>query len=140
MKLKQKLEKLRKENDLTSQKLRNCVKNAKNLGINIDSLLGYDTYIDFQKYLKKLDEKIKGNVLDKILKDFRRFSEEDPTNVVLQRFNIILKELGGVKMVKMINFIEEDDKDVKLSDLLFMKKKLAEKDAIIQEKDALIQQ
>lgn len=43
-------------------------------------------------------------------------------------------------MVKMINFIEEDDNDAKLSDLPFMKKKLAEKDALIQEKDALIQQ
>lgn len=58
--------------------------NAKNLGIKIDSLLGYDVYIDFRKYLKKLDQKIKGNVLDKIFKDFRRFSEEDPTNVILR--------------------------------------------------------
>ncbi len=139
VKLKLKLEKLMQENDFTSQKLRNCVATAKNLGINIDSLLGYDAYVDFQKYLKKLDETIKGNVLDKILKDFRRFSEEDPTNTILQRFNIVLKELGGIKMDGMIGFIEEDDDDVKLSDLPFMKKKLAEQERAFQEKELVFQ-
>lgn len=140
IKLKRKLEKLMQENDLTSQKLRNCVTTAKNLGINIDSLSGYDAYVDFQMYLKKLDQTIKGNVLNRTLKDFRRFSEEDPTNVILQRFNVILRELGGIKMNGMISFIEDDDDDVKLSDLPFMKKKLAEQELAFQEKEHTFQE
>ena len=40
----------------------------------------------------------------------------------------------------MISFIEDDDDDVKLSDLPFMKKKLAEQELAFQEKEHTFQE